>query len=470
MSETRVSKRLSLLLDARRALKGGAAAIAKRQRARFAEIVAFARANSPYYRELYRDLPEHIEDARSVPITDKKKLMSRFDDWATDREVTLEKARAFVDDPELIGERFLGKYIVSTTSGTTGTRGIFLYDDRIMAVVNAALFRWLSAWLTAADVLKFVVRGGRMSMLMATGGHFASATAAARLRKGGRRAKRIQVLSVHMPMPELVAELNRFQPAAVAPYASLAVLLADEQEAGRLHINPVFMVLAAEGLPGSEYERIARAFGTKVGNSYAACECLFLSYMCREGWLHVNADWVLLEPVDADHRPTPPGRPSHTVLISNLANRVQPILRYDLGDSILARPDPCPCGNPLPAVRVQGRVSDVLTFPTRSGEKMRIAPLAFGTLLDQVRGVEMSQIVQTTPTTLRVRLRPAASADPEQIWRSVETALTRLLSEQNLEAVALERADEPPQQSAGGKFREVIPFGETPSGHGRKEP
>jgi phenylacetate-coenzyme A ligase PaaK-like adenylate-forming protein len=147
---------LSPLLDACRALKGGTAAIAERQRARFAEMLAFARANSPYYRELYRDLPERIADARSLPITDKMKLMSRFDDRATDPEVTLEKARAFVDNPELIGERFLGKHIVSTTSGTTGPPGIFLYDDRTMAVVNAVLFRWLSARLTAADVVRFV--------------------------------------------------------------------------------------------------------------------------------------------------------------------------------------------------------------------------------------------------------------------------------------------------------------------------
>ena len=219
---------LPLILDARRALHGGAAAIAERQRTRLAEMMAFARANSPYYRELYRDLPERIEDARSLPITDKKKLMARFDDWATDREVTLDKAHAFIDNPELVGERFLGKYIASTTSGPTGTPGIFVTDDRELAVVNALLFRMVTAWLTAADVLRLVARGGRMSMLMATGGHFASATAAARLRRGSaRRAKRIQALSVHTPVEELVAELNRFQPAVVTPYASLAALLAD---------------------------------------------------------------------------------------------------------------------------------------------------------------------------------------------------------------------------------------------------
>ncbi len=461
---------LPLILDARRALHGGAAAIAERQRTRLAEMVAFARANSPYYRELYRDLPERIEDARSLPITDKKKLMVRFDDWATDREVTLEKARAFIDNPELVGERFLGKYIASTTSGTTGTPGIFVYDDREMAVVSALLLRMVSAWLNGADVLKLVAHGGRMSMLMATGGHFASATAAARLRRGSaRRAKRIQALSVHTPVEELVAELNRFQPAVVTPYASLAALLADEQEAGRLHINPVVMVLSAEGLPGSEYQRIAKAFNTKVGHSYAACECMHLSYSCEQGWLHVNADWVLLEPVDADHRPTPPGEQSHTVLVSNLANRVQPILRYDLGDSILERPDPCPCGNPLPAIRVQGRAADVLTFFTQSGERVAIPPLAFGLFGDRP-GIELFQLVQASPTNLRVRLRMVAGIDTERVWHSLQTDIQHLLAERKLGHVTVERAEEAPEQSTGGKFRQVIPLGAASPGHERKKP
>jgi phenylacetate-coenzyme A ligase PaaK-like adenylate-forming protein len=47
-------------------------------------------------------------------------------------------------------------------------------------------------------------------------------------------------------------------------------------------------------------------------------------------WLHSNADWVLLEPVDRDFRPTPPARMSHTVLLTNLAIAFQPVIRYDL--------------------------------------------------------------------------------------------------------------------------------------------
>lgn len=148
-------------------------------------------------------------------------------------------------------------------------------------------------------------------------------------------------------------------------------MLADEQRAGRLHINPALMVLAAEGLPTDQYRRIAEAFDIKVGHSYAATECPFLSYSCAHGWYHVNSDWQVLEPVDAQYRPTPPGEQSHTVLVSNLANGIQPILRYGRRAG-----DPGPAG---------------VRHPGRPHPRPRAV-----------------QLVQTTPTTLRVRLRPAA--------------------------------------------------------------
>ncbi|RVO59201.1 phenylacetate--CoA ligase family protein [Sinorhizobium meliloti] len=448
---------VGLIWDAWRTRKRGAGAIAQRQRARLADVVAYARANSPYYGELYRGLPDRVENAGQLPVTDKKMLMGRFDEWCTDRAVTLEAAEALVDDPNRIGEWFLGKYTVMTTSGTTGRRGIFLVDARTMAVVTAMMLRWVGDWLSPSDFLKIISRRGRTAMVMATGGHFASAVAAARLKK--RRGKQVEVLSAHMPMTELVARLNRFQPAMLAPYASMAAMLADEQEAGRLGIHPVLLALSAEGLPQEEYGRIARVFNAKVGNSYAASECMFLSSMCREGWLHVNADWVAFEPVDADYRPVAPGEQSHTVLISNLANRVQPILRYDLGDSVLQRPDPCPCGNPLPAIRVQGRSADVLMFRNSSGD-VRLPPLALTQRIEAVRGITLFQLAQTAPATLEIRLQIAPTANADTVWREAEAGLRKVLAEHGLENVVVERGGKPPEQGRGGKFREVIPLKE----------
>ena len=449
---------LGLLWDARRARRGGPDAIARRQQDRLAAIVNHARAASPFYRRLYHDLLDWVTDPAALPVVDKKTLMAQFDDWVCDPGITLAAVRRFVDDPTLVGQRLRDRYTVTTTSGTTGTHGIFIQDHHALTVAGAMAARMLGSLLTARDTVRILAAGRRMALVVPTGGHFASATAAARMTADARRAKTTGVFSVHDPMPTLVDHLNRFRPAILAPYATVGAMLASEAEAGRLRIDPALVVLAAEGLPPAEYDRIAAAFGAKVGTSYAANEVPFLSYSCDRHWLHVNADWVIVEPVDADHRPVPPGEPSHTVLVSNLANRTQPILRYDLGDSIVMRPAPCECGNPLPAIRVQGRAADLLTLTTPPGHRVTIAPLALATLVERIPGVELFQIEQTTPTTLRVRLLPAPDADPDNLWATVHGDITNLLAQHHLPNVTVERADEPPQQTTGGKYRQIIPL------------
>lgn len=447
-----------LLQDARIARRQGAPAIAARQERRLADLVSFARTQSPYYRQLYRGLPDRITDATLLPVTTKPALMSRFDDWVTDPELTETKAREFVADPRLVGQQLLGRYTASTTSGTTGIHGIFIQDERSLAVAAAMMVRMLGSLLTGRDIARIVTAGHRIALINPTGGHFATTTAAARLTAKPRRAESIGVFSVHDPVPRLVEALNRFRPAILAPYATVGAMLADEAEAGRFHIDPALVLLAAEGLPPAEYDRIAAAFGAVVGTSYAANEVPFMSYSCQQHWLHVNADWVILEPVDANHRPVPAGQPSHTVLVSNLANRIQPVLRYDLGDSVLARPDPCECGNPLPAIRVQGRASDLLTFTAADGRQTTIPPLAMATLIERIDGIELFQVVQTSPTTLRIRLRPRPGTDPQHLWVTVHSDITRLLRQHDLDHVAAVPDTQPPQQTTGGKYRHIIPL------------
>lgn len=448
---------LWLLWDAFRARRQGPAAIALRQRARLAEMVAYARANSPYYRELYEGLPERVEEHRALPVTNKKELMAHFDDWITDPDVTIEEVRAFISDPDRIGEQFLGKYIVATTTGTTGTPGVFIFEDRHLAAGSATLPLTFWTWLGFGGFLKLLGRGVRIAGLFATGGHFVAVVGTARARRAAPRlARRIRDFPVDMPMPEMVAGLNSFRPTMIIGYATVIQQLAREQEAGRLRIKPVLIIASAEGLAPEEYDRISKAFDAKVGNLYGSTELGDAAFSCTEGWLHVNADWVVLEPVDADYRPVPPGERSHTVLVSNLANRVQPILRYDLGDSVLQRPDPCPCGNPLPAIRVRGRSADVLQFPSSDG-RVVIPPLAFASLADRTAGIELFQIVQTAPTTLRVRFNAAEGAERSRVWQELHTHMRRLLDKNRLDDVTLELAEEPPQRSLGGKHRAVIP-------------
>lgn len=189
-----------LLWDARRARRGGPDAIARRQRDRLAAMVDHARASSRFYRRLYRDVPDRVTDPAVLPVVDKKALMAHFDDWVCGHAITLADVRRFVDDPTLVGQRLHDRYTVTTTSGTTGTHGIFIQDHHALTVAGAMMARALGSWLTARDVARILARSRRMALVVPTGGHFASATAAARLSTNPRQAKTTGVFSVHDPL------------------------------------------------------------------------------------------------------------------------------------------------------------------------------------------------------------------------------------------------------------------------------
>ena len=177
-----------------------------------------------------------------------------------------------------------------------------------------------------------------------------------------------------------------------------------------------------------------------------------IAYGCREGWLHVNADWVLLEPVDSDFNPTAPGAASHSVLLTNLANRVQPILRHDLGDSVTVDAAPCPCGSPMPTLRVEGRRDDVLVLEGIDGP-VRLLPLALVTVMEDEAGVFDFQLVARDAGTLLLRLPP--SSDPGA-RRACHRALRAFLDTQGLATVrVLDDPRAPAHEAASGKLRRV---------------
>jgi len=206
----------------------------------------------------------------------------------------------------------------------------------------------------------------------------------------------------------------------------------------------VLAVSVSEWVEPAARERIEAAFGCPLRDSYAASEFLAIGFECPEGWLHVNADWVVLEPVDESLRPVPPGEPSHTTLITNLANRVQPIVRHELGDRITVRPEPCMCGNRLPAVRVEGRRNDVLVFH-HAGRRVSLAPMSLITLLGSVPGIRMgTQYVQTDARTLSVRIAFQPGTDESRAWAEVERRLRAHLRAQGLPEVDVVRSPTPP--------------------------
>jgi phenylacetate-coenzyme A ligase PaaK-like adenylate-forming protein len=449
---------LYVFLDARRVTRGTSEMIATRQQKRLSELVAFARAHSRFYAEKYRGLPESISDVRQLPSVTKQELMEQFDEVVTDPSVRKADVLKYIADLGNIGKPYLGKYMVWTTSGTTGTPGIFLEDKNWDAVITAVnVLRMGGEWYTM-DVLRGMLKaGGNSASVFANNGHFLGVTMLERQRRSNRsRAKRIRLIPVTLPVDEIVKQLNELQPAMFAGYASALGLLAQEQLEGRLKIHPSIVISSAEPLSPENRALIQQAFGVPPRNNYGCSEGGVMGYECKNQHMHINADWIILEPVDANHGPVPMGQLSERTLITNLANRVMPILRYELGDRVALSPDKCTCGITLPVLNVEGRTDEILRFRSPDGQQIPVLPLALWSVLKETPGVLKFQAIQTSPEDLIIRLEPKRPASCEEVWKRTYVNARDYLSNQGLDNVRISRAQEPPRRDPkSGKFRNV---------------
>ncbi len=455
------TRTLAAVLDVAWMGRAGADSIERRQRHRLGAMVDHARSASPFYRELYRDLPAGTPDLSSLPVVTKPQLMEHFDDVVTDRTVTRAEVDRFLADPGTIGRPFHGSYLVAKSSGTSGHPGVFLLDERAR-VLGTALPRVrgsLTQWFGPVGALRFLVTGRRSALVAVGGGPYAAFTLFEWAKREHPIATRaIRFVSVMDPLEEQVAELNALRPRALGGYPSAIALLAGEQAAGRLRIRPMFVMLAGETVTPSARRAIESAFACAACEEYGSTGNGVVAVQCREGWLHANTDWYVLEAVDDRYRPVPAGTRSHTLLVTNLTNGLMPLIRYDQGDSVVFRPDPCPCGSHYPAMKVIGRTDDVLELPGAGGHGMvALEPAGIVAAVEDTPGVARVQLVQRSAADVELRLQVDRGADRERVQATASARLADFLAAHGVGPVTLHASDDPPAlHPVSGKFAQVI--------------
>jgi phenylacetate-coenzyme A ligase PaaK-like adenylate-forming protein len=460
-SESRELTAPRVAWDAWRATRSGPAAIVARQASRLDALVRHARQASRFYAEHYRAVPlgpVGLEVFYQLPPVTKPELMAGFDDWVTDPSVTRAGVEQFVADLDNLGRDFLSQYVVFTTSGSTGVPALIVQDRRGVAVMTGVSYVRALGALTPRLLARMLTRQPRQAAVFASGGHFLSTTMfERRLRTAPFRRRIARLYSVLDPLPKLVEELNAFQPAFLGTYASALAALTAEQEAGRLRISPLVITSGGELLSPAVRRQAEEAFGCLVNQSYAASEAMPLALPCRYGRLHLNSDWFLVEPIDAEGQAVPPGTRSDSLLVTNLANYVQPVIRYQLGDSVVVSDRRCACGSPLATISVEGRTDEILRVPRTGGGEAVLLPMAVATVVEETRGVRRYQVLQTAPDVLTVRLDPDPGIDRAEAWQRVRAGLADLLRAHGAVDIELQVAAEPPQVNPrSGKLRHVL--------------
>ena len=338
------------------------------------ELRQYAYERSPFYQKFHKGLtglPLH-----KLPVLTKALMMEHFDELVTDRTLHLEDVRAFASQGGP-GQRYRNHYYVNATSGSSGHPGFFLFDETEWSQVLASFAR-SQEW---SGVRINLTHRQKMATVASISPWHMSSQVAATVKSWWRPSLR---LPASQPLSRTVDELNAWQPEVLIAYASMSGILAEEQLARRLQIKPQVVYAASEVLTPQTVKRVKEAWGIEPFNQYVATETASIAAeheSCRR--MHFFEDLVITEVVDEQYRPVPPGQYGAKILVTTLFSRTQPLIRYEINDSVRVSVELHDCGLPFAVLEsIQGRVEDSLTLPAVSGGEVLIRPLVINRIMD----------------------------------------------------------------------------------------
>ena len=417
------------------------------QQKRLKELISYVKKNSPYFAELYKNVDENTP-LSSLPVTDKKQLMGNFDRWMTDSNITRSKVEQFMSDISNVGTKLDGKYLVYTTSGSTGNPCIILYDDSTINVSSA--IGVLRSFARKEDMQAFMKSGKKTMALFADNGFYLGCGSVRyNLRKMPWKKNTMKTCDVRKSTAEITSILNDYQPSMIGCYPTAMELLAAEQEKGNLNIHPAIIMTGGEKLNDDVREHLSQVFECYVQTNYSCTEGGTMACECTSHHFHVNDDWVILEAVDENNQPVPFGTQSSKVLLTNLANKICPIIRFEITDRIVMHNEPCKCGNTRPWLTLEGRTDDILTFDNNT----KIAPLSLYAILKEIHEIERFQLIQQEDNRLELRL---VAENRQETFENGKEAVENYLAQNNVFTEVYLSEKLPESHPISGKYKHII--------------
>ncbi|PIY27519.1 MAG: capsule biosynthesis protein CapK [Comamonadaceae bacterium CG_4_9_14_3_um_filter_60_33] len=252
-------------------------------------------------------------------------------------------------------------------------------------------------------------------------------------------------------LDQFLATIRSKSPKMLFGYPSALSLLARHAEKRGVPMNKLGIKVAfvtAEKLYEDQRATISRVFGCPVANGYGSRDAGFIAHECPSGGMHITAEDIIVELIDADGHAVPVGTPGE-IVVTHLATQDFPFIRYRTGDIAVLDDQQCTCGRGLPLLReIQGRSNDFVV--ASNGTIMQGAALTY--LIRDMQGIEAFKIVQESLQLTRVFLVVGSSFDHSRSSEIVASFRRRLGEQVNIQ---IEFVDEiKPEKS--GKYRYII--------------
>jgi phenylacetate-coenzyme A ligase PaaK-like adenylate-forming protein len=404
---------------------------ARARETRFRNLLRYANENSPYYRKQFQGIDLSTCAVTDLPTLTKSEMMANLDDIFTDRALRRTDIERFMSDESNIGAYYKENYAVCHTSGSQGQPAIIVQDKPAILTTFAAQFaRGQPVSRRFLPHLQRLFNPARFAIVTQKPGFYPSSTFFNYFPERARRFVKLQRLSVFDPPDVLVEQLNSFQPNFITGYTSALETITRELQAGRLKLRGDLeqMTNISEPLPEAIAKRVEKAFGVHVTNIYSMAECMALTCGCQATHgSHLNDELAILEVVDSNNQPVPNGTPGSKVLLTNLYNMAQPVIRYEIDDIVTISPERCECGSLLPLVKsVEGRAKDQF-WVNVNGEIRDLPYYVFLLALHTETNLAEHQFLQTgvNEFVLRATPLPGRELAAEQLRQLVQQSVSK---------------------------------------------
>lgn len=383
----------------------------------------------PYYSKLFNELgfqPERvtsIADLQRLPLLDKATI------------------RAHTDDFKAPGAAGLKRF---NTGGSSGEPLIFYLGNERVSHDVAAKRRATRWWGVDIGDPEIVVWGSPIEL-----------GAQDRVRLARDALFRTELLSAfEMSQENLQRFVERIvarRPAMLFGYPSSLALIGQFALERGILLNGLGIKVAfvtSERLYDHQREVIERVFGCPVANGYGGRDAGFIAHACPEGSLHITAEDMVVEIVDAEGHVLPAGE-SGEIVITHLYTSEFPFVRYRTGDVGVLAQTSCSCGRGLPVLAsVEGRTTDFVT----AADGAIVHGLALIYILRDMPGVANFRIVQESLERTRVEVVPLDTLT-QAMRVEIESGLRARLGESV--GIEIEECEQIPREKSG-KFRYVV--------------
>lgn len=325
-------------------------------------MVEYARKHSPFYRRLYEGYSvESFEDFHKLPVINKQIMMDHFSELNT-AGVDKDDVLAYAVDKE-INKDYYGYYndqfVVGLSSGTSGNKGIYLTPKS----------------LTKRLPFVFLARSGLKLRKMPFRILFLLRVFSQGFEDINAPFVSLKYMSTMTAVDDIIEKINRDRINIImAPPSLLRQVM---PKAGYIETKIKQIVTYAEVLHEEDKRQFEEAFHTKVIEIYQASEGQMAS-ACKHGHLHINEDLVYIEIYDDhNHMIKEDNVVGHKMMITNLVNKAQPLIRYEMNDMIVLD-QACRCGSAFRRIKkVLGRHDDLLYFLDANNKQKVIYPDLF---------------------------------------------------------------------------------------------